>query len=160
MFSKGSLLLVVNNQEVCGLGFHRQYSSSKILVQAISNRKCKCNYANEETYGKYSEAFYLQSLVLTLSHTSPGFYMSAVQVFWKQCGERKNCSCFLPIWRTFCHLHQIWNCRLQTLWVWKSLNLVVWDRVNSLQNDKTLEKSKVMSVADEKVNATQKLKWS
>ena len=20
--------------------------------------------------------------------------------------------CFLPIWRTFCHFHQIWNCRL------------------------------------------------
>ena len=24
-------------------------------------------------------------------------------------------SCFLPIWRTFCHLHQIQHCRLQTL---------------------------------------------
>ena len=26
--------------------------------------------------------------------------------------------CFLPIWRTFCHFYQIWNCHLQTLSVW------------------------------------------
>ena len=39
--------------------------------------------------------------------------------------------CFLPVWRTFCHLHQIQNCRLQTLTVWKSQNLVVWQRVKS-----------------------------
>ena len=23
--------------------------------------------------------------------------------------------CFLPVWRSFCHFHQIWNCCLQTL---------------------------------------------
>ena len=40
--------------------------------------------------------------------------------------------CFLPILRTFCHCHQIQNCRLQTLSVWKSLNFVVWERVNAL----------------------------
>ena len=32
---------------------------------------------------------------------------------------------FLPIWRTFFHVHQIQNCRLQTLSVWKSLKFVV-----------------------------------
>ena len=37
--------------------------------------------------------------------------------------------CFLPIWRIFCHFHQIWNCRLQTLSTWKSLEFVVWERV-------------------------------
>ena len=37
--------------------------------------------------------------------------------------------CFLPIWRTFCHFHEIWNCRLQTLSVWKNLKFVVWERV-------------------------------
>ena len=30
--------------------------------------------------------------VLTLSKTSPGFYVSAVQVFLKHCGKRRNCS--------------------------------------------------------------------
>ena len=30
--------------------------------------------------------------LLTLSQTSPGFYVSAVQVFWKYSGERRNCS--------------------------------------------------------------------
>ena len=34
--------------------------------------------------------------------------------------------CFLPVWITFCHFRQIWNCCLQTLLVWKSLKFVVW----------------------------------
>ena len=38
--------------------------------------------------------------------------------------------CFLSVWRTFFHYHQIWNCHLQTLWIWKSLKFVVWERVN------------------------------
>ena len=29
---------------------------------------------------------------LTLSQTSPGFHVSVVQVFWKHCGKRRNCS--------------------------------------------------------------------
>ena len=29
---------------------------------------------------------------LTLSQTSPGFYVCAVQVFWKLYGKRRNCS--------------------------------------------------------------------
>ena len=29
---------------------------------------------------------------LTLSQTSPGFYLPAVQVSWKHCGKRRNCS--------------------------------------------------------------------
>ena len=37
--------------------------------------------------------------------------------------------CFLPVLRTFCHIHQIWNCRLQTLSVWKCLKFVVWERI-------------------------------
>ena len=34
--------------------------------------------------------------------------------------------CFLPIWITFCHFHQVQNCRLS---VWKSLKFVVWEMV-------------------------------
>ena len=65
----------------------------------------------------------------TIFQTSPGFYLSAVQVLWKKLGEmekslvRNNFSfsqCFLLIWRTFCHFHQIWN--------W-NLEFVVWERV-------------------------------
>ena len=40
--------------------------------------------------------------------------------------------CFLPVWRTFCHIHQIWNCRLRTLSVWKSLKFVFWERVTCI----------------------------
>ena len=76
--------------------------------------------------------------VLTLSQTSPGFYVSGVQVFWKHCGKRKNCSwraispfptVFATCFKNLCHFHQIWNCRLQTLSIGKSLKLVVWERV-------------------------------
>ena len=38
--------------------------------------------------------------------------------------------CFLPVWRTFFHFNQIWNCCLQFLSVFKSLKFVVWERVN------------------------------
>ena len=37
--------------------------------------------------------------------------------------------CFLPVSRTFCNFHQIWNCCLQSLSVWKILRFVVWERV-------------------------------
>ena len=53
--------------------------------------------------------------------------MSAVEVFWKHCGKRRNCS--KPVWRTFSPFHQTRNCRLQTLLIWKSLKFVVWERV-------------------------------
>ena len=100
---------------------------------------------------------YKVTVRLTFSQTSPGFYVSAVQAFWKHCGKRRNCchkqfllfsQCFLPtgitflhfhyifspqclppLWRTFCHFCPIWNCRMQTLSVWKSLKFVVWERV-------------------------------
>ena len=77
--------------------------------------------------------------LLTLSQTGPGFYASALQVFWKHCGKRRNCSVFFPqrflsIWITFFHFHQIQNCRLQTLSVWKSLKFVVWERVKGLKS--------------------------
>ena len=49
---------------------------------------------------------------LTLSQTSPGFYMSAVQVFENTVGKGEIARneqflhfppCFLPVWRAFCH---------------------------------------------------------
>ena len=40
--------------------------------------------------------------------------------------------CFLSIWKTFFHRHQIQLCFLQTLFVWKSLKLVVWERVKQI----------------------------
>ena len=57
------------------------------------------------------------SLLLTVSQTSPGFYVSAVQVFWKHCNKQFLLfpQCFLLVLRTFCHFHQIWNCCVQTL---------------------------------------------
>ena len=82
--------------------------------------------------------------LFTLSQTSPGFYMSAVQVFWKHSGKKRNSSwraispflqCFLPIRRNFCHFHQVLNCRLLPLSVWKSLRFVVWERVNAFSHN-------------------------
>ena len=69
---------------------------------------------------------------LTLSQTSPGFYVSAVQVFWKPMWEKEIflfSQCFLPVWRTLCHFPQNWSCHLQTLSVWKILKFIVWELV-------------------------------
>ena len=68
--------------------------------------------------------------------------------------------CFLPVWRTFCHFHQIRNCHLPTLSVWKSLQFVILERINSLPNNKTLYWSKLKAFADNNLNVDQKLKLS
>ena len=39
---------------------------------------------------------------------------------------------FYPIWRTFCHLYHIQECRLQTRSIWTSLKFVVWEKVTGL----------------------------
>ena len=87
--------------------------------------------------------------------------------------------CFLPTWITFCHFHQIWNCRLQTLSVWKHLKFVVWERVkkeqcfsqswwkelillfphNPLPEDKILDLSKLKPNTDDILNCIQNEKW-
>ena len=72
---------------------------------------------------------------LTLSQTSPGFYESFENTVGKgeiACNKQFLLfpQCFLSFWKTFCHFHQIQNCRLQTLSVWMSLNFVIWERVN------------------------------
>ena len=76
---------------------------------------------------------------LTLSQTSPGFYVSALRVLEKTLWEKEKLArneqfllfphCFLHFQRTFCHFHCIKNCRLQTLSVWKFPKFVVWERV-------------------------------
>ena len=50
--------------------------------------------------------------------------------------------CFLTLWRTFCHFHQIQNCPLQTLSIWKSLKFVVWERVNPLTHNPKIEEER------------------
>ena len=75
--------------------------------------------------------------LLILSQTSPGFYVSAVQVFWKQWGKRSNCLCFLQVWRPFCHFHQIWNNCLKLFQFGVVHNTVIWERVNSWPNNQS-----------------------
>ena len=76
---------------------------------------------------------------LTLSQTSPCFYVSAVQVFETTVGTGEiackeqflhSPQCFLFIWKTSHDFHQIKNCCLQSLSAWKILKFVVWERVN------------------------------
>ena len=64
----------------------------------------------------------------------PWFLRVCSTSLWKTLWEKEkllvtsNFSFFHNVfyWRTFCHFHQVWNCRLQTLSVWKSLKFVVW----------------------------------
>ena len=111
--------------------FWREYEKhrkSKKMLEVIHNDK---NVFRVVCF-KYSSG-------VTLSQRSPGFYMSAVQVSLKTLWEKEELlemsnffffQCFLPVWRTFFHFNQIWNCRLQFLSIWKSLKFVFWERVN------------------------------
>ena len=47
---------------------------------------------------------YFIAAFLTLSQTSPGFYMSAVPVFWKHCWKRRNCS-----WQAISHFPTVFS---------------------------------------------------
>ena len=58
--------------------------------------------------------------------------LETFQPFPKQALVTSNLSlsqCFLSVWRTSFHFHQILNCDMQTLSVWKSVKFVVWERV-------------------------------
>ena len=76
----------------------------------------------------------------TLSQTSPGFYVSVVQVLKTRWEKEKlfitsNFSFSHSFFHTFGKILEISitfkNCRLQTLSVWESLKFVVWERVNT-----------------------------
>ena len=76
--------------------------------------------------------------ILTLSQTSPAFYVFDFESFENTVGKGKIAispfpQCFLPFWRIYCRFHQIWNCHLQTPSVRKSLKFVVWERVNIIR---------------------------
>ena len=63
--------------------------------------------------------------------------------------------CLLPIWITFCHFRQIWNCRLQTLSVWKSLKFVVCKWVKLFTQWQNFGLDQMESIADDKINVIQ-----
>ena len=76
-------------------------------------------------------------ILLTLSQTSPCFYVSAAEVskFENTVGKGEIAhneqfllfpQCFLSGWRTLCHLHQIWNCYLQNLSVCRFNMTCIW----------------------------------
>ena len=94
-------------------------------------------------YTVFPENLYCRhvKISLTLSQTSSGFYVSAVQVFWKHCGTKEK----LLIMSNFSFSHSVFylfrelfavsikfkivNCKL---WVLKSLKFVVLERVKGL----------------------------
>ena len=72
-------------------------------------------------------------LVLTCLH-----YKSFENTVWKgeiACNEQflLFSKCFRIVWKTFCHVHQIWNWNLQTISVWKSLKFVLWKWVKNVK---------------------------
>ena len=67
---------------------------------------------------------------LTHSHTVTPFDAPGKLAFLKTLWEKEKfllfLQCFLLVWITFCHFHQIWNCHLQSLSIRKSLKFVIW----------------------------------
>ena len=118
----------------------------KFLLERVENtgKRKKCWLPAFSPFPTMFSKEFLYSVVksglcgkeLTLCQTSPGFYLSPVQVFWKHCGKKRRNwfneqfllfpQCFLPFQRTFCHFYQIWNRHLQALSVWGSLKFIIW----------------------------------
>ena len=80
----------------------------------------------------FSQHVFKINLSLSLSQTSPGFYVSAVQVFWKHCGKRRNCS-----YRAISPFHTVFSTCLKNFLSFSS-NMKL-----SSANSFSLEESKV-----------------
>ena len=76
------------------------------------------------------------ALSLTLSQTSPGFYVFALQAFWKHCGKRRNCS-----WRAISSFSTLFSTHLGGLLPFSS-NLKL-----SSANCSNLEESNIYRLA-------------
>ena len=82
-----------------------------ILLQHFTfNKILCCWYSFESSHRDDSNEYQQHMIFLTLEYLFQAKFLLFPQ-------------CFLPILRTFCCFHQIWNCRLQTLSVSKSLKL-------------------------------------
>ena len=129
---------LINNQH--NVEIHYQFIHLFIKRSIITAR---CNnlspagaFSCDQCHFSLFEQVYKTTFSLTLSNTSPGLYLSTVQVFWKHCGKRRNCSLraisplltvFLLVSVTFCH----YNLKLLSAnSEFGSLKFVVWERIN------------------------------
>ena len=123
---------------------------------------------NIDIFYRVENTHCISSKALTLSHTSLGFYVSAVLIsFENNVGKGEiACNkqfllfpqCFLPIWNTFYHFHKIWFCRLQTLSVWNSLKFVVWERVKK-KKQRSSRKGQIIHLGRKNIYISRKWKW-
>ena len=82
------------------LGFYewklKGFGSKRVILQYF----CEIFVSRSESYSTQPGLLMtLRRSLLTFSQTSPGFYVSVVQVFCKHCGKRRNCllhSVFYP----------------------------------------------------------------
>ena len=98
-------------------GERRKYAGKKVRLNWGSNSQPPCHESDTLTTVSHPAGATLSrnssntkvERSFNPSQTSPGFYVSAVHVFCKHCGKRRNCSLRaispLPIWRSFCHFH-------------------------------------------------------
>ena len=108
-------------------------------MENIVGKQVNASYKHFLVFSRCFQRFFF--LLLNLSQTSRGFYVSANKSFENTAGKGEIAlneqfllfpQCFLPFWKTFYHFHQTQNCCLQTLSVWKSLKFVVWERVKGV----------------------------
>ena len=90
---------------------------------------------NAEIESCWLYMFYVHRPFLTLSQTNPCFYVSEVQVFWKHCGKRRNCS-----WRAISSFPTVFSTLLDMkidivvckLFQFGSPTYVVWERIKKV----------------------------
>ena len=120
-FPNDRLFVSAKMKEFADNNFEFDENGSKFAEQ-IQNTVGKGEIAGHEQFLLFPQCFqktYKELnfiCLLTLSHSMTPFDAPEKQAFRKHCGKRRNCSseqflffpqCFLPIWITFCHFHQI-----------------------------------------------------
>ena len=80
-------------QKACFPGASKGLVVWEWVNSALNDHGCRCTIKCHISYPPGHPHTHTRLLD---TQTSPGFYVSAVQVFWKQCRKRRNCSNCLP----------------------------------------------------------------
>ena len=85
---------IESNNRLVGKMFYTETLDHLEKVENTGNlhEKTCCFFYSDIVLKLLKGTFHLSCYVLTLSQTNPCFYVSAVQVFLKHCGKRRNCS--------------------------------------------------------------------
>ena len=121
------MYFVCQNAALCGNGFRFQCKCKHSMTQTEyhgSLNACICTEIWKQL-NDYDQNSKMQALPKPFPKKVPVLTFLQYKSFENTVGKGEIArdkqfllfpQCFPPVWRIFCHFHQIWNCRLETLW--------------------------------------------